>query len=81
MKKERQNDTSLVATACPMSNTTDSNFFIYKSFNDAFMVGSNSIDLMAITVDGEEPLRNANILLQARDDSRSAQDWVIEDIL
>lgn len=78
---KRESDGALVGTACPMSNTTDSNFFIYRSFNDAFMVGSNSADLMAITVDGEVPMRNADILLQARDDSKSAQDWVIEDIL
>jgi len=77
----RESDGSLVATSCPLGNTTDSNFFIYKSFNDALMVGSNTTDLKAITVNGEEPQRNADIMFTERDTSAAAQHWDIEDIL
>lgn len=77
----KRDDGKLIATSCPMSNTTDVDYFVYKSFDNALVVGANSTDLMAVTVEGESPSRNAEILFQERDTTTSAQEWEIEDIL
>jgi len=77
----RSDENSLVATSCPMSDTTDINYFVYKSFDSALVVGANRTDLMAVTVDGEEPARNAEIVFESRDRTTSSQEWDIEELL
>jgi len=77
---KRGDDDRLVATSCP-SDTTNINYFVYKSFDGALLVGANSTDLMAVAVEGEQPQRNAPIVFQPRDNSTSAQEWEIEEIL
>jgi len=78
--KKDSND-ALVATTCPLSETTDVNYFVYKSFDGALLVGANSTDLMAVTVSGEIQERNSPIIFQERNRATIAQEWEIEDIL